>query len=110
MLHGENRMIQIKGLDELQLTIQNTFIEFCNTSFQIHLQVGAGEFVKMYNWAQVIAAPALALAVNSPILLGHRLWHETRLALFQHAIDTRSRALKERNQPPRVNFGERWST
>jgi len=62
----------------------------------------------MYNWAQAIAAPVLASAVNSPILLGHRLWHETRLALFQHAIDTRSRALKERNQPPRVNFGERW--
>lgn len=108
MLHGENRIIQIKGLDELQLTIQNTFIEFCNTSFQIHLQVGAADFVKMYNWAQAIAAPVLASAVNSPILLGHRLWHETRVALFQHAIDTRSRALKERNQPPRVNFGERW--
>jgi len=31
-LHGENRSIQIKGLDELQLTLQDTFIEFSNTS------------------------------------------------------------------------------
>jgi CBS domain-containing protein/gamma-glutamyl:cysteine ligase YbdK (ATP-grasp superfamily) len=108
MLHGENRQIMIKGLDELQLTLQNTFIEFCNTSFQVHMQVGTREFVKYYNWAQAIAAPVLASAVNSPILLGHRLWHETRLALFQHATDTRSRALKERNQPPRVNFGDHW--
>lgn len=107
-LHGENRVIQIKGLDELQLTLQDTFIEFCNTSFQIHLQTGARDFVMLYNWAQAIAAPVLASAVNSPLLLNHRLWHETRLALFQHAIDTRSTVHKERNQTPRVNFGDRW--
>ncbi|MFT3744831.1 MAG: CBS domain-containing protein [Pyrinomonadaceae bacterium] len=107
-LHGENRIIQIKGLDELQLTLQDTFTEFCNTSFQVHLQTGAKDFVRYYNWAQAIAAPVLASAVNSPILLNHRLWHETRLALFQHAIDTRSLVHKERNQTPRVNFGDRW--
>lgn len=107
-LHGENRTIQIKGLDELQLTLQNTFIEFCNTSFQVHLQTGVKDFVRYYNWAQAIAGPVLASAVNSPLLLNHRLWHETRLALFQHATDTRSHVHKERNQPPRVNFGERW--
>lgn len=107
-LHGENRIIQIKGLDELNLTLQDTFTEFCNTSFQIHLQTGAREFVGQYNWAQAIAAPVLASAVNSPLLLNHRLWHETRVALFQHAIDTRSTVHKERNQTPRVNFGERW--
>lgn len=107
-LHGDNRVIQIKGLDELQLTLQDTFIEFCNTSFQIHLQTGAQDFVTHYNWAQAIAAPVLASAVNSPLLLNHRLWQETRLALFQHATDTRSTVHKERNQTPRVNFGDRW--
>jgi CBS domain-containing protein len=107
-LHGKDRIIQIKGLDELQLTLQDTFIEFCNTSFQIHLQVGAKDFVRYYNWAQAISAPVLASAVNSALLLNHRLWHETRIALFQHAIDTRSHVHKERNQTPRVNFGERW--
>lgn len=107
-LHGKDRFIQIKGLDELQLTLQDTFIEFCNTSFQIHLQVGAKDFVRYYNWAQAISAPVLASAVNSPLLLNHRLWHETRIALFQHAIDTRSHVHKERNQTPRVNFGDRW--
>lgn len=107
-LHGENRVIQIKGLDELQLTLQDTFIEFCNTSFQVHLQVGAREFARYYNWAQALSAPILASAVNSPILLNHRLWHETRLALFQHATDTRSTIHKERNQTPRVNFGSKW--
>lgn len=107
-LHGEDRHINIKGLDELQLTLQDTFIEFSNTSFQVHLQVGAREFSKYYNWAQAISGPVLAPAVNSPLLLNHRLWHETRLALFQHATDTRSNIHKERNQTPRVNFGDRW--
>ena len=107
-LHGQNRVIQIKGLDELQLTLQDTFIEFSNTSFQIHLQIGAKDFTRYYNWAQAISAPVLASAVNSPFLLNHRLWHETRLALFQHATDTRSLVHKERNQTPRVNFGDRW--
>lgn len=107
-LHGENRFIQIKGLDELQLTLQDTYIEFANTSFQVHVQLGTKEFVRYYNWAQAISAPVLASAVNSPFLLGHRLWNETRLALFQHATDTRSLVHKERNQTPRVNFGDRW--
>lgn len=107
-LHGDARTIQIKGIDELQLTLEDTSIEFCNTSFQVHLQVSAKDFARYYNWAQALAAPVLASAVNSPFLLNHRLWHETRLALFQHATDTRSLVHRERSQPPRVNFGDRW--
>lgn len=107
-LHGGDRQIHIKGLDELELVLQDTFIEFCNTSFQVHLQVGAKEFARYYNWAQAIAGPVLAPSVNSPILLNRRLWHEARLALFQHAIDTRSPVLKRRAQTTRVNFGDAW--
>src|SRR5688500_9916539 len=107
-LHGENRFIHIKGLDEMQVILQDTFVEFCNTSFQAHLQVGADEFVNVYNWSQALAAPVLASAVNSPLLLNNRLWHETRIALFQHATDTRSPIHQLRRQPPRVHFGNRW--
>lgn len=107
-LSGGTRHIQIKGLDELQITQHSAMIETCNTSFQVHFQVGASEFVRYYNWSQAVAAPVLAAAVNSPVLLGHRLWHETRLALFQHATDTRSEALQARSQPTRVNFGDNW--
>jgi CBS domain-containing protein/gamma-glutamyl:cysteine ligase YbdK (ATP-grasp superfamily) len=107
-LHGEERIVHIKGLDDIKLHLQNTFTEFCNTSFQIHLQVGIGDFVNRYNWAQAITAPVLAASVNSPLLLGHRLWHETRLALFQHAVDERSPTLQERSRPARVTFGRGW--
>ena len=107
-LHGDNRFIHIKGIDELQLILQDTFVEFSNTSFQVHMQTGAPEFVNVYNWSQAVAAPVLASAVNSPFLLKNRLWHETRIALFQHAIDTRSPTHQLRRQPPRVHFGNRW--
>ena len=107
-LRGGPLSIHIKGLDELYLTHDNIMMESCNTSFQIHFQSNAKEFANQYNIAQAITAPVLAIAVNSPLLFGHRLWQETRLALFQHSTDERSRPQLARNQPTRVNFGDRW--
>ena len=100
--------IHIKGLDELHITHDNIMMESCNTSFQIHFQTDPGEFVNHYNIAQAITAPVLAAAVNSPLLFGHRLWQETRVALFQHSTDERSRPQLARSQPTRVSFGDQW--
>jgi len=83
-------------------------MEACNTSFQIHLQTDPAEFAAHYNMAQAITAPVLAVAVNSPLLFGHRLWHETRVALFQHSTDARSRSQLARSHPTRVSFGDGW--
>ena len=107
-LHAGERLIHIKGLDEIRLHLKDTFIEFCNTSFQVHLQVPMSKFTNRYNWAQAITAPVLASAVNSPVLFGQRLWQETRIALFQHAVDERSPTQHERNRPARVTFGRDW--
>ena len=107
-LRGGPFNIHIKGLDELNLTHDNIMMESCNTSFQIHFQVSPKEFVPLYNLAQAITAPVLAAAVNSPLLFGHRLWQETRLALFQHSTDARSVTQQARSHPTRVSFGDRW--
>src|SRR5689334_17830126 len=107
-LRGGPLSIHIKGLDELHLTHDNIMMESCNTSFQVHFQSNAREFANHYNVAQAITAPVLAAAVNSPLLFGHRLWQETRVALFQHSTDERSRPQLARNQPTRVDFGDRW--
>ncbi len=107
-LRGGPLSIHIKGLDELHLTHDNIMMESCNTSFQVHFQSNAKEFANHYNIAQAITAPLLAVAVNSPLLFGQRLWQETRVALFQHSTDERSRQQLARNQPTRVSFGDRW--
>ncbi|HSR40937.1 MAG TPA: glutamate-cysteine ligase family protein [Longimicrobiales bacterium] len=108
MRGGEYRL-WIEGTDELNLKHDSVMLEACNTSAQFHLQVSAEEFVDRYNVAQVATAPILAAAVNSPLLFGKRLWAETRIALFQQAIDTRSATLHLREMSPRVRFGEDWA-
>jgi CBS domain-containing protein len=107
-LRGGDFHIHIKGLDELQVTHDNVLVEACNTSFQIHFQVAPDEFARLYNLAQAVSAPVLAAAVNSPVLFRHRLWKETRVALFQHAIDARSETHRTRSTTPRVDLGHKW--
>ena len=107
-LRGGEFQTLIKGVDELQTSHDNVMMEACNTSFQVHFQVGAAEFAKLYNLAQAVTAPVLAAAVNSPVLLQHRLWKETRVALFQQSLDARSKTKLNRGQRQRVSFGEKW--
>ncbi|MDH3208061.1 MAG: CBS domain-containing protein [Gemmatimonadota bacterium] len=105
---GEPHRLRIEGIDELHIEDDSVILESCNTSFQVHLQVGAAEFAKVYNVAQVVAAPVMAAAVNSPILFGKNLWEETRIALFQQSVDARSGTLHVRELSPRVRFGDGW--
>ena len=62
----------------------------------------------MYNIAQTLAAPIMAVAANSPIVFGKRLWHESRIALFQQSVDTRTTHDHMRERSPRVTFGNGW--
>ncbi|MDH5492861.1 MAG: CBS domain-containing protein [Myxococcales bacterium] len=107
-IRGGDFRVRIQGVDELETTHDNVMMESCNTSFQIHFQVAPSEFVRLYNVSQVVTAPVLAAATNSPVFLGRRLWNETRIALFMGAIDARSAARHARGQPPRVTFGTSW--
>ncbi len=105
---GGEFQTRIKGIDELYCKHDNVMLEACNTSFQVHFQVGPDEFAPLYNLAQAVTAPVLAAAVNSPVLLGRRLWQETRMALFQQSIDSRSEAHQARGHRTRVRFGDSW--
>ena len=107
-LRGGDYEFSIKGIDELSFHHDNIMVEACNTSFQVHFQVGPDEFAPMYNIAQAVAGPTLAAATNSPLLFGKRLWWESRVALFQQSIDTRRAGPHLRDQQPRVSFGRQW--
>ncbi len=110
---GEDIFIDIAaGDDGERLTTYATSIapESACTSVQLHLQVSPGDFAKYWNAAQVLVAPQVALAANSPFFFERRLWDETRVELFHQAIDTRPQELKNQGVRPRVFFGERWIT
>jgi len=100
--------LRLRGIDELLVRHYSPLLEACNTSFQVHLQVAPKDFVWMYNIAQALAAPVMAIAANSPIVFGKRLWHESRIALFQQSLDTRTTHEHMRERSPRVNFGYGW--
>jgi CBS domain-containing protein len=107
-MRGEPYDFSIKGIDELIVRHDSVMVEACNCSFQVHLQVDPSEFARMYNIAQAVTAPALAVATNSSVLFGKRLWAETRIALFEQAVDTRKPGQYMRDMIARVSFGKRW--
>jgi CBS domain-containing protein/gamma-glutamylcysteine synthetase len=107
-LIGQSYELRIIGIDELLVKHSSPLLEASNTSFQVHLQVAPKDFVKMYNIAQALAGPMMAIAANSPVVFGKRLWHETRIALFQQSLDTRTSHDHMRERSPRVSFGRDW--
>lgn len=107
-MRGGDYEIALKGVDELHLKHDSVMVESCNCSFQAHFQVAPSEFAKFYNIAQVAAAYVLAASTNSPMLMGRRLWKETRIALFQQSVDTRRSGHSMREAMPRVDFGREW--
>ncbi len=107
-LLGQAYELRLSGIDELLVSHNSPLMEAMNTSFQVHLQVSPGDFVKLYNISLALAAPVMAIGANSPIVFGKRLWHETRIAIFQQSIDTRTTHDHMRERSPRVSLGNDW--
>jgi len=99
--------IKISGAEPLELTSEVIALEGANCSFQVHLRVSPGDFSRVYNAVQLATAPALAVAGNSPTFLGHRLWEETRIALFKQSVEDRD-SRGPRRRPPRTTLGTGW--
>jgi gamma-glutamyl:cysteine ligase YbdK (ATP-grasp superfamily) len=100
--------IRIDGEDPLSLICPDITLEGANNSFQVHLRVEPGRFAAMYNAAQLATPLALAVGANSPTFLGHRLWDETRVALFKKTMDHRDLDATRWRPLPRVSFGHGW--
>jgi hypothetical protein len=99
---GRPIRLAIDGDEPLRITHADVMLEAATTSFQVHLQVPADVALRFYDASLAASAPVLAAATNSPFLFGHRLWHETRVPLFEQAVATEAGA----NAPEsRVTFG-----
>jgi hypothetical protein len=112
--HGLRRLrqepfrVRISGADPLEVAADDVGLEGANTSFQVHLRVDPDRFADHFNAAQLATGPVLAVAGNSPTFLGHRLWQETRVALFKQAVDDRDAAGRSSRRLSRVAFGTGW--
>jgi hypothetical protein len=107
-LRGEAICLDITGVERLTFESETVAPEAAATSLQLHLRVRPQDLPRFYNAAQLISGAQVAVGANSPFLLGHQLWHETRIALCEQILDTRPRELREQGVRPRVWLGEAW--
>ena len=96
---GQKLNIEIEGDDPLSLRHDDVMLEAAATSFQIHLQCRPRSATRDFNASLLSAAPLVAVGANSPFLFGRTLWDESRIPLFEQAVD-----VGQRNKP-RVTFG-----
>lgn len=90
---------------QLHTNHADVMLEAATTSFQVHLQVPAAQITRHMNASMILSGPLLALSANSPFLFGRSLWHETRVPLFEQAVDCGS---DQHAQGRRVGFGEAY--
>ena len=96
---GKPLDVDIQGQDTLAMQHADVMLEAAATSFQIHLQCKPANAVRDFNAALIASAPMVAASANSPALFNRRLWAETRIPLFEQAVDVGP------HYPKRVGFG-----
>lgn len=104
---GDDFKINISGEEPVSITVSDICAEGANTSFQVHMMTPFEKFNQVFNAAQLTLPLVTAIAANSPLFLGKRLWDETRIALFKQSIDIRQQK-NAWQEPARVNFGFGW--
>lgn len=87
MRQGRPLQLDIVGKERLTTTHYNVMLEASTTSFQVHLQVNPDVAARMYNASVIASAFTVAVAANSPFLFGKSLWEETRIPLFEQAVE-----------------------
>ncbi len=84
--------------DRLRLRHDSVMLEAAATSFQVHTQVPFERAHHYYNASVLASAATVAVSANAPFVFGKRLWHESRIPLFEQAVDSGEKRA-------RVSFG-----
>ena len=100
---GKPIRLDIRGRDRLRSEHRDVTLEAATTSFQVHLQVSAAESGRALNASSIVSAATVAVSANAPMLFGKDVWDETRIPLFEQAIDI------GRDRFARVTFGSGYS-
>ncbi len=99
---GTPLSLDIEGIDELHVTHHDVMLESAATSLQVHLKVPLDQAARYLNAFSLVSAATVALAANAPIVFGKKLWHDSRITIFEQAVDT-SDGLR------RVSFGDAYA-
>lgn len=102
---GRPLRVDIEGEEHLVTEHQDVMLEAGTTSFQIHLKTPISTIHRYFNAALMASAPVLAVSVNAPFLFGKSLWAETRIPLFEQAVDLKGMEKGSR----RVTFGSGYA-
>jgi gamma-glutamyl:cysteine ligase YbdK (ATP-grasp superfamily) len=103
---GDPMVVNIYGDEPLHAEHKDVMLEAAATSLQVHLQLAPDSATAVFNAALAASAATVALAANAPALFGHRLWEETRVPLFEQAVQLGAgRQGQAGSGHPRVGFG-----
>lgn len=84
---GKPLTLDITGHEHLKTEHHNVMLESATTSFQLHWQIPISESVRAYNASIIASAATVAISANSPYLFEKDLWDETRIPLFEQAVE-----------------------
>ncbi|MDH5393386.1 MAG: glutamate-cysteine ligase family protein [Gammaproteobacteria bacterium] len=102
---GKPLRLNIVGKENLQSLHYDVMLESAATSLQIHLQVPQEKAVAYYNASVFVSAFTVAAAANSPFLFGKSLWEESRIPLFEQAVESGGFDAAANGPLHRVSFG-----
>lgn len=109
MREGRPLELNIHGRQPLRTSHRDVMLEAATTSLQLHLQVTPAKAARYYNVAQMVSAATVAVGANSPWLFGHQLWEETRIPLFEQAVEVAANAECGGAELRRVGFGSGYA-
>jgi gamma-glutamyl:cysteine ligase YbdK (ATP-grasp superfamily) len=101
--------LDINGIEHLKVTHHDVMLESAATSLQLHTQVPINVAHHFYNASIMASAAIVAVAANSPFLFGKALWHETRIPLFEQAIESGGFDGAAHGPIKRVSFGSGYA-
>jgi gamma-glutamyl:cysteine ligase YbdK (ATP-grasp superfamily) len=102
---GAPLRLNIAGRETLHSEHGDVMLESATTSFQVHLRVTPDEAHHVYNASMIASAPLVAASANSPYLFGYDLWDETRIPVFEQAVEVGGYADAVHGPVRRVSFG-----
>jgi hypothetical protein len=101
--------LDITGEDHLDLGHDDIMLESATTSLQLHTKVPASVAHHFYNASIISSAAMVAICGNAPFLFGKNLWHESRVPLFEQAVDIGGFDGAAHGPVKRVSFGKGYA-